>query len=54
MCLGNMDWNNYDEHFSLRKVSDPSSSWGVVDTELCLLYIGSGNINTISQLAGSR
>jgi len=52
--VGNMGWKNYDEQFRLRKVSDPSNSWGVVDTELWLLYIGSGNINTTSQFAGSR
>lgn len=39
--------------FRLRKVSDPSSSWRVVDTELWLLYIGGGNTNTTSQLGGS-
>lgn len=52
-AVGNMGWKNYDEQFRLRKVSDPSSSWGVVDTELWLLYIGGGNTNTTSQLAGS-
>ena len=33
----------YDEQYRLRKVSNPSSSWGIVDQELWLLYMFYGN-----------
>ena len=29
----------YDEQYRLRKASNPSSSWGIVDQELWLLYM---------------
>ncbi|XP_064594360.1 LOW QUALITY PROTEIN: uncharacterized protein LOC135461281 [Liolophura sinensis] len=36
-------WKEYDVQYRLRKGDNPSASWGEVDTELWLLYMGSNN-----------
>ena len=36
---GHAGWANYDEQFRLKKERHPSSSWGVVDYELWVMYI---------------
>ena len=37
-CNGN-GWKIYDEQYRLRKARNPSSSWGLIDTELWLIYM---------------
>lgn len=32
-------WFTYDEQFRLRKVSDPHSSWGIINSELWLIHV---------------
>jgi hypothetical protein len=32
-------WVQYDEQFRLKKSKNPSSSWGVIDNELWLIYL---------------
>ena len=34
-----LGWVNYDEQYRLRKATSPTSSWGVVDMELWMLYM---------------
>ena len=34
------NWKAYDEQFRLKLVSDPTKSWGEIDPELWLLYMG--------------
>lgn len=34
-----MGWKQYDEQYRLRKARYPSAPWGVIDTELWLLYM---------------
>ena len=31
-------WQKYDEQYRLKKQSDPQSSWGIINSELWLLY----------------
>lgn len=35
-------WFRYEEQFRLRKQADPQSSWGIINSELWLLYITNG------------
>ena len=37
------NWKLYDEQFRLKLVSDPNKSWGNIDTELWVMYMG-GNV----------
>lgn len=32
-------WFTNDEQFRLRKVSDPHSSWGIINSELWLIHV---------------
>ena len=43
--VGHSGWARYDEQFRLKKKRHPSSSWGVIDYELWVMYI---NINVPS------
>ena len=42
----NYGWKNYDTQFRLKKESNPTMSWSVVDQELWLLYMGYANDNS--------
>ena len=48
-----LGWKIYDEQFRMRKSKNPSIPWEIVDSELWLLYILSGNYST-SQNMGFR
>ncbi len=41
----NLGWVQYDEQYRLRKERNPSSSWGVVDNELWMIYVCTPNGN---------
>ncbi|XP_056003510.1 uncharacterized protein LOC125663021 [Ostrea edulis] len=39
-------WYEYDIQYRLRKVNDPGSSWGEVDSELWLMYMTPSSVET--------
>ena len=41
------NWKSYDEQFRLKLVSNPAKSWGDIDTELWVMYMG-GTLQTTS------
>lgn len=50
-----LGWKFYDEQYRLKKASNPSTSWGVVDQELWLLYMYYGTqSNNASFSSGNR
>lgn len=42
---GGTGWKNYDIQFRLKKETNPSMSWAIVDQELWLLYMYSSNLS---------
>ncbi|XP_033762663.1 uncharacterized protein LOC117344125 [Pecten maximus] len=41
-------WVRYDEQYRIKKVRYPGSSWGVIDSELWLLYVTSQRANALA------
>ncbi|CAC5407443.1 unnamed protein product [Mytilus coruscus] len=50
----NNDWAVYDEHYRLKKERYLTSSWGVIDQELWVLCVVTGNINQSSSVVTSN
>ncbi|CAG2254710.1 unnamed protein product [Mytilus edulis] len=50
----NNGWAVYDDHYRLKKEHFPSSSWGVIDKELWVLCVVTGNVNQSSSVVMSN
>ncbi|VDI44251.1 Hypothetical predicted protein [Mytilus galloprovincialis] len=50
----NHGWAVYDDQYRLKKERFPSSSWGVIDQELWVLCVVTGNVNQSSSVVVSN
>ena len=50
----NNGWVIYDEQFRLKKVRYPSSSWGLIDQELWILYVATNNASSANNASHIR